>query len=552
MRRTGLTFAPEAGSWRLRQVINKLILEDDLYSAVDAAYSQGWRRVKLYFLTGLPTEMDDDTLGIAELATNVIDIGRKYTKQASCTVSVGGFVPKPHTPFQWFGQNGVDELQRKITLLRDATKGTRAQVKWHDPRATFAEGIVSRGDRRIGRVIERVWRAGGTFQEWSEHFALDRWLDAMHAEGLDPDWYVTRHRTRDEVLPWAHIAAGLHADFLWQRLAGGPGRARAPRLPVDAVLRLRGVHRLRPRARGGLAARARGRQPGHGPGPERAGSSDVPRRAFLGRSDARSVVPDAAIEGRRSQPMRGGAVNPVRLQYTKLGKIRWICHRDVARALERAFRIAQLPLAFTEGFSPRPEGELRAGAVDRARERRRVPRPRARRRDRSRARCRRRSPTRCPTAWPSSARSPLAERAPALQEAVTARRVAGRARPRRRLTDRRGRARRARSTARSQLPALPTSRRRKGREVEEDVRPVIRRVRALRYESGDASRWNSPRNRAAPSRATCSPASRERRLQDGLADARALRTHQWIERDGTRLEPLDADTRPCVPEACAS
>ena len=215
VRRTGLTFAPEAGSWRLRQVINKLILEEDLYSAVDAAYSQGWRRVKLYFLTGLPTEMDEDTMGIAQLANNVVDIGRRYTKQASCTVSVGGFVPKPHTPFQWFGQNGVGELTRKISLLRTATRGTRAQVKWHDPRATFAEGIVSRGDRRIGRVIETVWRAGGTFQEWSEHFSLDRWTDAMAAHGLDPDWYVTRHRSRDEVLPWDHIAAGLHHDFLW-------------------------------------------------------------------------------------------------------------------------------------------------------------------------------------------------------------------------------------------------------------------------------------------------------------------------------------------------
>jgi radical SAM family uncharacterized protein len=215
VRRTGLTFAPEAGSWRLRQVINKLIREEDLYSAVDAAYSQGWRRVKLYFLTGLPTEMDDDTMGIAELANNVVQIGRKYTKQASCTVSVGGFVPKPHTPFQWFGQNSIHELDRKISMLRAATKGTKAQVKWHEPQASYAEGIVSRGDRRIGRVIERVWRGGGTFQEWSEHFSLDRWTDAMAAEGLDPDWYVTRHRTREEVLPWDHIAAGLHHDFLW-------------------------------------------------------------------------------------------------------------------------------------------------------------------------------------------------------------------------------------------------------------------------------------------------------------------------------------------------
>ena len=150
--------------------------------------------MKLYFLIGLPTEMDEDTLGIATLAKNVVEIGRKSTKGASATVSVGGFVPKPHTPFQWFGQNGVDELQRKVNLLRDDLRKTGARLKWHDPKATFVEGIASRGDRRIGAVIERVWRAGGTFQEWSEHFNLDRWLEAMSAEGLDPDWYVTRHR----------------------------------------------------------------------------------------------------------------------------------------------------------------------------------------------------------------------------------------------------------------------------------------------------------------------------------------------------------------------
>ncbi len=220
VRRTGLTFAPEAGSWRLRQVINKLILEEDLYAAVDSAYANGWRRVKLYFLTGLPTEMDVDTLGIAELARNVVEVGRKHTKQASVTVSVGGFVPKPHTPFQWFGQNGVDEMQRKISLLRDDVRPRRGgtgpiQLKWHDAEASFAEGLCSRGDRRVGRVIERVWRAGGTFQEWSERFALDRWMEACAAEGIDADWYVTRHRSRDEILPWDHIEAGLHKDFLW-------------------------------------------------------------------------------------------------------------------------------------------------------------------------------------------------------------------------------------------------------------------------------------------------------------------------------------------------
>ena len=216
-RRAGLTFAPEAGTWRMRQVINKLIREEDLYSAVEAAFSNGWRRVKLYFLTGLPTETDEDTLGIAELARNCVEIGRAHTRNPSVTVSVGGFVPKPFTPFQWFGQNTVEELQRKINLLRDATRRMHGvQVKWHDPKATQIEGIMSRGDRRIGAVIETVWRNGGTFQEWNERFELPLWLDAMAEHGLDPDWYTHRHRSEAEVLPWDHLSAGLHKDFLWQ------------------------------------------------------------------------------------------------------------------------------------------------------------------------------------------------------------------------------------------------------------------------------------------------------------------------------------------------
>ncbi len=216
-RRAGLTFAPEAGTWRMRQVINKLIREEDLYSAVEAAFANGWRRVKLYFLTGLPTETDEDTLGIAELARNCVEIGRAHTKSPSVTVSVGGFVPKPFTPFQWFGQNTIEELQRKINLLRDATRRMHGvQVKWHDPKATLVEGLMSRGDRRLADVIETVWRMGGTFQEWNERFDLELWLDAMREHDLEPDFYAHRHRTEEEVLPWDHLSAGLHKDFLWQ------------------------------------------------------------------------------------------------------------------------------------------------------------------------------------------------------------------------------------------------------------------------------------------------------------------------------------------------
>ena len=216
-RRTGLTFAPEAGTWRMRQVINKLIREEDLYGAVESAFSQGWRRVKLYFLTGLPTETDEDTLGIIEMAEKCVEIGHRHQKGASVTISVGAFVPKPFTPFQWFGQNTEQELNRKVGLLRDAARKAKGvQLKWHDTRASVVEGLLSRGDRRMGVVIEDVWRNGGVFQEWGEHFALGLWTDAMDRHGVSFEEHVYRHRHEDEALPWDHLSAGLHKDFLWQ------------------------------------------------------------------------------------------------------------------------------------------------------------------------------------------------------------------------------------------------------------------------------------------------------------------------------------------------
>ncbi len=216
VRRTGLTFAPEGGTWRMRTVINKLITEEDLYGAVDSAFSQGWRRVKLYFLIGLPTERDEDVLGIAELGERCVEIGRRHQKSVNVVASVGGFVPKPHTPFQWFGQDSVPELERKIALLREAARRSRGlTIRWHDPAASVAEGLASRGDRRMGAVIEQVWRAGGTFQEWSERFDLSLWQSALTAEGLSVGEVCHRERGADEALPWDHISAGLHRDFLW-------------------------------------------------------------------------------------------------------------------------------------------------------------------------------------------------------------------------------------------------------------------------------------------------------------------------------------------------
>ena len=154
---------------------------------------------------------------IARMAENCVTIGRRHLRNPSVTVSVGGFVPKPFTPFQWFGQNTESELHRKIGLLRDALRRNRnVAFKWHDSRASVIEGVLSRGDRRLGAAIEEAWRRGATFQEWSERFSVEVWTEALGAAGLTVEHYAYRHRTADEVLPWEHIDAGLHRDFLWQ------------------------------------------------------------------------------------------------------------------------------------------------------------------------------------------------------------------------------------------------------------------------------------------------------------------------------------------------
>ncbi|WGT46324.1 TIGR03960 family B12-binding radical SAM protein [Tessaracoccus lacteus] len=226
-RRSGLTFAPEGGSERMRKVINKMVTEDDLIDTVAAAFSSGWRQVKLYFMCGLPTETDEDVLAIAKMATRVIDTGRKAagTRDVRCTISIGGFVPKAHTPFQWAGQASAETIDHRLQILREAIRedrnyGKAIGMRYHDGKPGVIEGLLSRGDRRIGRVIERVWREGGKFDGWSEHFSFERWTTAAAEElapfGVDLAWYTTRERGYEEVLPWDHLDAGLDRDWMWE------------------------------------------------------------------------------------------------------------------------------------------------------------------------------------------------------------------------------------------------------------------------------------------------------------------------------------------------
>jgi radical SAM family uncharacterized protein len=221
-RRSGLTFAPEGGSERLRRVINKMVSKDDLIRTVTTAYAQGWRQVKLYFMCGLPTETDEDVLEIADMAHDVIRAGREATgsKDIRCTVSIGGFVPKPHTPFQWAAQAAPDVIDARLRNLRRAINANRSLgrnvgMRYHDGEPSLIEGLLSRGDRRVSAVIEAVWRDGGRFDGWSEHFSFGRWTEACRHVGVDLDWYTTREREADEVLPWDHLDSGLDKQWLW-------------------------------------------------------------------------------------------------------------------------------------------------------------------------------------------------------------------------------------------------------------------------------------------------------------------------------------------------
>jgi len=208
-------------------VINKQVTEEDLIRTVTTAYAGGWRQVKLYFMCGLPTETDEDVLQIATLASEVIKAGRAATgrRDIRCTVSIGGFVPKPHTPFQWAAQLDHETTDARLRKLKDAIRADREYgkaigLRYHDGKPGIVEGILSRGDRRVGSVILQAWRDGARFDGWSEHFSFDRWMaaadQALAGLPVDVDWYTIRERERTEVLPWDHLDSGLDSEWLWE------------------------------------------------------------------------------------------------------------------------------------------------------------------------------------------------------------------------------------------------------------------------------------------------------------------------------------------------
>jgi len=222
VRKSGLTFAPEAGTQRLRDVINKNVTEDDLLHSVRTAFEQGWKAVKLYFMMGLPTETDEDIVGIANLAQKVVDCYKevKGKRGVKVTVSVSCFVPKAYTPFQWFAQVPQEEFERRQRLLKESIRDRAIVFHYHDARASVLEGALSRGDRRLSAVIETAWRNGAKFDGWTDQFKDEVWKDAFCRCGVAPEFYSRRTRDLEEPLPWAHTSPGVSEDFLrreWRR-----------------------------------------------------------------------------------------------------------------------------------------------------------------------------------------------------------------------------------------------------------------------------------------------------------------------------------------------
>jgi len=218
VRKSSLTFAPEAGSQRLRDAINKNVTEEALLESLRVAFSGGWSAVKLYFMLGLPTETDEDVVAIAELVNQVVRTWRDHASNKNrglkITVSTSCFVPKPHTPFQWEAQVTMEEYLRRVKLLKEHMLAKAATYNWHAPESSFIEAVLARGDRALGPVIAEVWRQGGRLEPWSEYFSLERWMEAFNTCGVDPHLYATREREADEAFPWDMIDTGVDRAYL--------------------------------------------------------------------------------------------------------------------------------------------------------------------------------------------------------------------------------------------------------------------------------------------------------------------------------------------------
>lgn len=323
VRKTGFTLAPEAGTDRLRQVINKGITEEDLLATTGAAFRLGWKLIKLYFMCGLPTETEEDIAAIPELAWKVLRTSPGGGRQV--TVSAAVFVPKPHTPFEREPQLGIEEGLARLHRMRDRLKGRSFSFKWHDPRQSYLEGVLCRGDRRLAAVVEAAWRSGARLDAWSDFLDLNLWRQAATEAGLDLDHYLAR-RAPEAPLPWDHLDVGVGPEFFANELA----KAHKGEYTPDCR-----VH-----------------------GCQGCGLCDFKRvKPVVHREMAETEAPAVAtpIRGAAGEGEGQPAKFVYRLDYARRGEARLLSHLELIQVIFRAFRRAHLSLLYSQGFNPTPK-----------------------------------------------------------------------------------------------------------------------------------------------------------------------------------------------------
>jgi len=320
VRKTGFTVAPEAGTDRLREVINKGITEQDLLATCRDAFEAGWNLIKFYFMIGLPTETMEDVDGIVDLAVRARQ--EAQGRRAQINVSVATFVPKPHTPFQWAGQLTLAESKERINRLKKNLPRKGFKLKWHDPYQSLLEGVFSRGDRRLSHLIEAAWRAGARLDGWSEHYRLDRWQRAAEDLGLDLDWYL-RARDMDEVLPWDHLSSGVDRNFLVHEYQKSLERSYTPDCRNHSC--------------------------------QKCGLCDFKTiRPLVNKPDDIQTEPQRVTNDRAAGKQEQKPVFSYRVHYSRLGDARFLGHLEILQLVFRALHRAGLPVLFSQGYNPSP------------------------------------------------------------------------------------------------------------------------------------------------------------------------------------------------------
>ena len=413
VRKSGFTFAPETGSDRLRRVINKTFTNADMVKAADVAFGRGWDMIKVYTMIGLPTETEPDLDELVTLVKDILAQGRKHGVRPQVNVSVGCFIPKSFTPFQWFGFDGVENLERKIAYLKDRFRSVKgAKMTWHEPREAEIEAMLSLGDRRMSAAILEVWKRGGRFDAWSEHFSWERWTEALEAAGVPKSRHL-RHKDLKETLPWDVVDASIRKPFLvveWKKAlkemdtddckwghcyaCGVPGNGEDTVLanPLPREFNFASEESGAPGAPPGdsdsdfFEGNRGGRGAGALPVAPARGAGASPSLPFEENLSSSSLVPSSLPSSfslpsaytekakgaayrmkaepdllplRERRKVGGGAAAPVpesartyRLSFEKLGDARYLSHRNTMDVLERALRASGAPVRYTEGYNP--------------------------------------------------------------------------------------------------------------------------------------------------------------------------------------------------------